>query len=85
VYPPLDPRGESVAVKAEQVIGRSDELTAVHSFVATGGPAALLIEGEAGIGKTTVWRAGVAEARRLGACVLKCAAAQAETELAYAG
>lgn len=69
----------------ERVIGRSDERAAVHSFLGAGGPAALLIEGDAGIGKTTLWRAGVDEARRLGARVLACTAAQAETELAYAG
>jgi predicted ATPase len=43
-----------------------------------------LFEGEAGIGKTTLWRAGVERARELGCQVLEARPASAERELSYA-
>src|SRR5262245_3692189 len=45
---------------------------------------ALVIEGEAGIGKTTQWLAGVAEARERGFTVLSARAAAEDSVLAYA-
>ncbi|BBY17774.1 helix-turn-helix transcriptional regulator [Mycolicibacterium litorale] len=48
------------------------------------GPAGLLVEGEAGIGKTRLWLSGVEEAHRRGYRVLSARAGQAETSLAYA-
>ena len=46
------------------VVGRRRELDAVAAFLdgVPSGPSGLLLEGEAGIGKTTVWMAGVADA-----------------------
>lgn len=46
------------------VFGRSRELGAVAAFRdgLRSGPSGLLLEGEAGIGKTTLWSAGVAGA-----------------------
>ena len=43
------------------VVGRDEELGVVESFVGEigGGPIALVLAGEAGIGKTVVWEAGV--------------------------
>ena len=62
------------------ILGRDAELAEVESFVgsASGGPSALLLEGTAGIGKTTLWRAGVSFARARGHRVLSCRAAEAE-------
>jgi DNA-binding CsgD family transcriptional regulator len=48
------------------------------------GPSALLLEGAAGIGKTTLWQAGVAIARARGHRVLACRAAASEARLSYA-
>jgi hypothetical protein len=47
------------------VLGREGELARMRSFIgsASEGPAALLLEGAAGIGKTTLWRAGISKAR----------------------
>jgi tRNA A37 threonylcarbamoyladenosine biosynthesis protein TsaE len=47
------------------VLGRGGELARVRSFIGSvsEGPAALLLEGAAGIGKTTLWQAGVSIAR----------------------
>ena len=47
-------------------------------------PSGLLIEGEAGIGKTTLWLAGVDQARERGFRVLTARAGQAESVMAYA-
>ena len=44
----------------------------------------LLIEGEAGIGKTALWQAGVEDARRRGIRVLSARSAPAETRIAFA-
>ena len=50
---------------------------------ATSEPSALLIEGEPGIGKTTLWLAAVERAREKGFRVLSARAAAAESVLAY--
>jgi DNA-binding CsgD family transcriptional regulator len=67
------------------VIARSAELGAVEAFLdrSAGGPGALTISGEAGIGKTTLWHAGLEAARGRGYAVLSCAPAEIETKLAY--
>lgn len=68
------------------MVGREEELEAVERFVARrGGPGALTIEGEPGIGKTTLWRAGLGRAQLLAMRVLDARPVQAEAELAYAG
>ncbi len=46
-------------------------------------PSALLLEGEAGIGKTTLWLAALQQARARGFHVLSARAWEAETKLAY--
>ncbi|MGE2714159.1 LuxR C-terminal-related transcriptional regulator [Mycolicibacterium litorale] len=60
--------------------------SAVAEFLAAvpQGPAGLLLEGEAGIGKTRLWLTAVEEARERGYRVLSARAGQAETSLAYA-
>jgi DNA-binding CsgD family transcriptional regulator len=51
----------------------------------TCGPRALVLDGEAGIGKTTLWRHAVQEARDRGFQVLITRSARAETKHSYAG
>ncbi|ORA37827.1 hypothetical protein BST13_07245 [Mycobacterium aquaticum] len=46
-------------------------------------PSALLLEGEAGIGKTTLWSSAIDQARTLGIRVLSARTAAAESVLAY--
>jgi DNA-binding NarL/FixJ family response regulator len=69
------------------VTGRDGEVASLRRFVAT--PPAplrgLVLEGEAGIGKTTLWRLGVAEARAAGWTVLVARPAEGERLLPYAG
>jgi len=64
-------------------VGRESELAAIRAFPLTT-PAALLIRGEPGIGKTTVWRAGLEAARKHAANVLVAAPAEAEQSLSFA-
>jgi DNA-binding CsgD family transcriptional regulator len=72
---------------AFEVVGREDELASVAAFVdeARDGLAALVLEGEAGIGKSTLWLAGVEHARRRGLGILSARPAEAERALAYVG
>jgi DNA-binding CsgD family transcriptional regulator len=69
------------------VVGRGGELAALDSFLmaACGEFAVLAIEGEPGIGKTTLWREGVRQAGERGATVLEARATEAEGGLSLAG
>ena len=71
---------------APAVIGRAGELDAIERFLdaLADGPALLVLEGEPGIGKTTLVRAAVGAAHARGARVLYCVASAAEARLAYA-
>ena len=68
------------------LVGRSAELRAVADFLKSMAerPSALVIEGEAGIGKTTLWSAAVQQARERGFRVFSARASQVESVLAYA-
>ena len=65
------------------LVGREDEVGLVGRALAdqTRLPLTILLEGEAGIGKTTIWRAAVKEARASGYRVLSCAGALSESQL----
>jgi hypothetical protein len=66
--------------------GRDTELAKVKYLIesVSGRPSALILEGTAGIGKTTLWHAGVSLARSRGHRVLSCRAAESEARLSYA-
>ena len=66
--------------------GVSPSCVALRGFLAAGAPvpAALVLEGDAGIGKTTLWQAGIEIAGEAGHRVLRCQAAVAESQLAFA-
>jgi predicted ATPase len=69
------------------IVGREQELGVARAFAASlrEGPRALVFEGEAGIGKTAVWRAALDEANAQGCRVLACVAEQAEARLSFVG
>src|SRR6266545_3036205 len=71
---------------ALEIVGRESEIDSVHDFLEAVpvGPIALLIEGEIGIGKTTLWREGVAEAGERGLQVLTSRPVEAEIALPFA-
>ncbi len=68
------------------LIGRDAELEEIREFVTciAEGPSVLLIEGEAGVGKTTLWKAGV-ERVPSATVVLLCRPVQSEATMAFAG
>jgi DNA-binding CsgD family transcriptional regulator len=70
---------------ALEIVGREEELGALRAFLAWAeeGPAALVLEGEAGIGKSTLWLAGVEAAHERGLRVLSSRPAEAERGLAH--
>lgn len=76
----------SVLSAVGTVVGRERELAAVRQLVTPGDPRfhALVVEGEPGIGKTKVWRAGVGWAAAQGLVVLSCRPVEAEAKLAFA-
>lgn len=71
---------------SREVIGREREFAAIAAFLgrAASGPAALLLAGEPGIGKTALWNAAIEKARSGGAGVLTCRAVQAEASVSFA-
>jgi len=79
----VGPRGTSTF----DIVGRETELASVRAFIdeVKDGPAALVLEGDAGIGKSTLWLAGAEYARARGRHVLSSRPAEAERALAHAG
>jgi DNA-binding CsgD family transcriptional regulator/tetratricopeptide (TPR) repeat protein len=73
-----------MAAMVEEIIGREDELSVVHAFLdrPVERPRALVLEGEGGIGKSTLWLAGVAAARERALQVLVSRPAETERTLA---
>lgn len=69
----------------DAVIGREAILDAIGRLLerVRARPAALFLEGEAGIGKTTLWRRGVEAAAGCSFAVLAARPAEAEASLAY--
>jgi DNA-binding CsgD family transcriptional regulator len=68
-----------------QVVGRESELAALAKFLAGDrGARALILSGQAGIGKTTLWEAGLAAASRSGIRVASARASGAEARLSFA-
>jgi DNA-binding CsgD family transcriptional regulator len=69
------------------IVGREVELAAIERFLDTlaVGPASVLIEGEAGIGKTTLWAESVRLAAARGFSVLEARPVESERNLSYAG
>lgn len=71
-----------MATGVHELVGRDEELGILAEFL-DGAAGTLLLEGEAGIGKTTLWRRGIKLARERGYRVLAAAPAASEAQLAY--
>jgi len=71
---------------ALEVVGRESEIDSVRAFLEAvpAGPIALLIEGAIGIGKTMLWREGIADAGERGLQVLTSRPVEAEIALPFA-
>jgi DNA-binding CsgD family transcriptional regulator len=70
-----------------EVVSREEELGSLRAFIedATNRPAALVLEGEAGIGKSTLWAVAVDDAAKRGSRVLAAQPAEPERGLAHIG
>src|SRR6266511_1421468 len=70
-----------------EVLGRARELGSVYAFLdrPVEGLAGFVLEGEPGIGKSTLWLAAVTGAQERGFAVLSSRPAEAERSLAHAG
>jgi DNA-binding CsgD family transcriptional regulator len=70
-----------------EIVGREAELASLNAFIdeTEGGAAALVLEGEAGVGKSTLWGAAVEHARVRGLTVLSSRPAEAERGLGNVG
>jgi predicted ATPase len=67
------------------LVSREDELGLLQKFFAKDGQAAcLVLSGEPGIGKTTLWEAGLEMAAAHGYLVLSARTSEAETGLSFA-
>jgi DNA-binding CsgD family transcriptional regulator len=78
-------RKKAPIVAPDAILGREEELAAIARFFDGDrtGPRALLIEGQAGIGKTTLWREGVKLAGTSGGLTLVSRPSEAETRLSF--
>jgi DNA-binding NarL/FixJ family response regulator len=73
------------ALAPGEVVGREAELERIGGFLDPGrGELALLLEGVAGIGKTTLWRAGIELGREQHYRVLWCQPTASETAFSFA-
>jgi DNA-binding CsgD family transcriptional regulator len=73
--------------KAREVVGRERELDAIARFLdsAREGAVGLRIDGDVGIGKTTLWKHAVEVSRERSYRVLVSRPVESETQLAFAG
>lgn len=69
----------------DDLLGRDGELAQVSRFIDTASdrPCGLLFRGEAGIGKTTLWREAIGRAQRRGLTVLSARPVETETTFSY--
>jgi DNA-binding CsgD family transcriptional regulator len=75
-----------MAGKVADLVGRERELAAIAEFLKTDTVAcAVVIEGEPGIGKTTVWEAAVSSALERGFRPLRARPGDSEAKLAFSG
>src|SRR5262245_31163293 len=79
--------GTALAVGIHDLVGREEELEPLLDLLEAPDklPAAAAVIGEAGIGKTTVLRAGVQAAEERGFRVLSCRAAESEAGFSFVG
>lgn len=67
-----------------ELIGRDEELQRVQRFLERAGARTLLIAGEAGVGKTSLWQAAIGRAEAAGMRAIAARPAEAETSFAHA-
>jgi len=78
---------EASLLETRSVVGRERELSCLESFLdaVPAGPVGLLLEGEVGVGKTTLWKEAVAAGSRRSYRLLSCRPVESEAQFAFAG
>ncbi len=76
---------EATRERSAHVVGRESELAELEGFVEHSSGHTLVLVGEPGIGKTTLWQAGVDAARARGLRVLAARPSGAEAQASFAG
>jgi hypothetical protein len=78
---------DNVSPAAGQLVGRDEELGAIVRILDTREqlPGVIALSGEAGVGKTTLWSAGIDWAAAHGYRVLSARPSEAETRFSFAG
>jgi hypothetical protein len=72
-------------IRPDRVIGREQELSTLAAFLERDGdPRALVLAEDAGMGKTTLWLAGIETARERSFRVLMASPGEAETAMSFA-
>src|ERR1700737_4814088 len=76
-----------VALTARHLVGREEELAAIVRLLDAPEqlPEVAVLPGEAGIGKTTLWLAGIDAAAARGYRIMSCRPSEAEPRFAFAG
>ncbi|MDI1462852.1 LuxR family transcriptional regulator [Catellatospora sp. KI3] len=77
----------SGAPPGRELFGRDEQITLVRSVIARPGAGfrIVLLTGQAGIGKTAIWEAGVTDAEQRGHAVLQTRACESEARLSHGG
>jgi DNA-binding NarL/FixJ family response regulator len=76
--------GEGARASGHDIVGREAELAVLHEFLEVdGGARTLVVTGDAGIGKTTLWEGGLGLARQRGFRILAARASSAEAQLSF--
>jgi hypothetical protein len=78
---------EASLLETRAVVGRERELSCLESFLdaVPEGPVGLLLEGEVGVGKTTLWKEAVAAGSVRSYRLLACRPVESEAQFAFAG
>lgn len=78
---------EASLLETRSVVGRERELSCLESFLdaVPAGPVGLLLEGEVGVGKTTLWKEAIAAGSGRSYRLLSCRPVESEAQLAFAG
>jgi DNA-binding CsgD family transcriptional regulator len=74
-----------VGREAPEIVGRDAEVAAIERFVEDEGASVLLLDGEAGIGKSTLWDYCAGLANEQGTRVLRSRPTEAEVQLSFSG
>lgn len=82
-----DEQGSATGLGAIPLVGRDSEIAVVEEFLFgdARGASTLVLEGPAGIGKTSLWRSGVERAQERGLTVLVSRPSPEDSRLGFAG